>query len=243
MSDLTAQRELVQTYRGFAAQDSAQLPELAAALQELADYAQAAGQLAEALNSVREARQIYQDRVAAGHQGDRLKLAACLNQEANWLAAAGDPAGESVFAAEGALYLSLLELVPPGQLFSLVPVLQGLLDANMAVERFRSAENAARACVELARRAAAHDPEAEVYLASSYTSLAYSLRRQGRDSEALVEAARSADSARRAAAMNPTGFDKTILVTALTLVEQLASKCGHPEQARAAQLEIRTQRG
>ncbi len=239
--DLTARRELVQVYRGLAAQDPGQLPDLAAALQDLADTAEPAGQLAEALDSVREARRIYQDRVAAGH-GDQLKVAACLNQEANWLADAGDPGAEPVFAAEGALYLSLLDLVPPDQLSNLVPALQGVVDLNMAAERFRSVENAARACVELARRAAAQDPQAEAYLASSYTSLAYSLKRQGRYGEALAEASRSAHFARRAAAMNMPGFDKTVLVTALTLVEQLAKECGRPDEARAAQLEIRAQR-
>jgi hypothetical protein len=240
-NDLAPRRDLVKLYRGFAAQDPAQRPELAAALQDLADAAQGAGLLDEALTCIREARQIYQDRVREGYADD-IHLANCLNREANWLADAGDAQAESVFADEGAVYLSLAKTFPADRLLSLVSVLQPILDQNMSAGRYRSAENAARACIEVARRAAEQDPQAEAYLASSYTSLAASLRYQGRFAEALPEASRSAQIARRVAAMNMPDFDQTVLVTALRLVELLAKECGRPEEARAAQLEIRAQR-
>lgn len=235
--DLTAQRELVRLYRGFAAQDRSQLPVLAQALQELAGTAQATGQLTEALTAIREAKQIYLDRIAAG-QFDQIQLAGCLNQEANWLAEAGGARADEVFAEEGALYMSLARTFPVDRLQGLVSVLQPLFDLNKSVGRYRSAENAARACIEVARRAAEQDPQAEAYLASSHTSLADSLMNQGRLAEALAEAFQSAQIARTAASKLP-GFPDIVLVTALRLVEVLAKACGRPGEAKAAQLELR----
>jgi hypothetical protein len=239
--DLASRREVVKLYRGFAAQDPSQRSELAAALQDLAGEAQGNGLLAEALASIREAKQIYQDLIREGH-ADQIQLAGCLNHEANWLAEAADPQAERVFADEGAVYMSLARNVAADQLLGLVSVLQPILDLNMSVGRYRSAENVARACIEVARRAAEQDPQAEAYLASSYTSLAASLRQQGRLSEALAEASRSAQIARQVAARNVPGFDKTVLITALALVEEVATAFGRPDEARAAQLELRAQR-
>jgi tetratricopeptide (TPR) repeat protein len=138
--------------------------------------------------------------------------------------------------------MSLARTFPADRLRALVSVLQPILDLNVATGRFRSAENAARACIEVARRAAEQDPQAQAYLASSYSSLAASLMNQGRLDEALAEASRSAQIARQVAAMNMPGFDNMVLVTALRLVENLAKACGRPDEARAAQLEIRAQR-
>ena len=238
--DLAAQRELVTLYRGFATADPSQRPALAQALQELAGTAQASGQLPEALAAIREAKQIYRDRIRQG-QFEQLLLAGCLNQEANWLAEAHDAQADAVFAEEGSLYLSLVSMFPPERLQNLVEILQHIFELNKSADRYRSAENAARACIELARRAAQDDPQAEAYLASSYTSLADSLMNQGRLSEALAEARRSAEVARTAATKMP-GFPPVILVTALRLVEILAKACGRPAEAKAAQLELRAQR-
>jgi hypothetical protein len=137
--------------------------------------------------------------------------------------------------------MSLARTFPAEQLQGLVSVLQPLFELNKSVGRYRSAENAARACIEVARRAAEQDPQAEAYLASSYTSLADSLMNQRRLPDALAAASRSAQIARAAAAKMP-GFPDTVLITALRLVEMLAKACGRPDEAKAAQLELRSLR-
>jgi hypothetical protein len=135
--DLTAQRGLVTLYRGFATQDPSQRPALAEALQELAGTAQGTGQLAEALAAIREAKQIYLDRIREGHF-EQIQLAGCLNHEANWLAGAGDAQADKVFAEEGALYTSLAKTFPADRLQGLVTVLQPI---NRGCRQASSADN------------------------------------------------------------------------------------------------------
>lgn len=240
-AELVAQKNIVNQLRSLAKTNASYQLQLADALIDLAGDLQGVGQVAEGVAAIREARHIYEKDAPAGG-GNAIKLALCLNHEANWLADAGDLEAEQAFAAEGAVLMSLAKTLPVEQLGGLVAILQGILDVNMDAKRFRSAENAARACIELARRAAERDATAEAYLASSYTSLASALMHQNRIKEAYPEAVNAAHFARRAGALGVPGLDPTVLVTALNLVAKLAEQCGRPDEARAALKEIRAQR-
>lgn len=244
-AELAAKTEMVRQLRQLAGADPKLRVRLAQALADVAADLADAGRTGDALAYIREAKQIFVDRVRDGHF-DQIGLALCLNHEANWLAASNDVQADRIFAEEAALYMSLVNaapdlfraVAPEDRLRALVQILQGLLDTNLNAHRFRSAEGAARACVELAKRAAAKNLEAESYLASTYTSLGYSMMGQGKYRDALVEASHGAEIARQVQARYQRDETRKILATALQLVTILARQCGQQDQANAAMAEI-----
>lgn len=238
-AELPARTAMVNQMRQLASADPEFRGELAHALIGLAGDLQGVGRTRNALACIREAKQIYADRIRSGHS-EQVMLGLCLNHEANWLEASNNTLADRIFAEEAAFYMSLVEITPDDRLGALVEPLQGMVDTNLNARRFRSAESAARACQELAKRASAKDLEAESYLASTYTSLGYSLMGQGKYRDALVEASRSSEIARRVRLRYLREETSRVLAIALWLEAILARECGQEDQVSAAIAEIRS---
>lgn len=98
------------------------------------------------------------------------------------------------------MYLKVADAAPAGQTTDYAQVLQAVLQRSLSAKSYRSAEGAARACLELAHRLVGQDPAAERYLVNVRSSLVLSLAGQGRRPEAWSEAVRTVDLARAAAA-------------------------------------------
>jgi hypothetical protein len=221
---LARKQAAVDKLRRLASTDPDQEPEFAVALVELADQLKADGHGPEAVARIREARQIFQDRVREWHPDETL-LAVCLSREATWLAEAGDADAERLFTEEATIYLNLARAVPDAAVMDRLQLLQGLLQGNLSAKRFRSAEGAAKACIELAQRFVRQQPSAaETYLVNVHNSLVLSLLGQVRIAEAQREARRSLEIAQRAAARNHL-TDPQAMAMARSLAE-LASQLG-----------------
>jgi tetratricopeptide (TPR) repeat protein len=178
--------------------DPDQEPKFAAALVELADDLKRAGRTQEALASVREAKHIYQDRVREWHP-DELMVATAMSREATWLVEAGDSGAERLFADEAAIYQKVAREAPAATVVYRLLELGVAVQGNLHAKRYRSAESAARACIELARRLIGQEPTAETHLVNIHNSLVLSLAGQGKFDEATRAATRSVEIAQQAA--------------------------------------------
>jgi len=199
-SDLAKKMTAVDKLRRLTSKNPDKEPELGIALVDLADGFKAAGRAPEAVARIREAKQIYQARVREWHH-EEILVAACLSREATWLAEAGDATAERLFAEEASIYLELARSAQYDKVIDRLRLLQDATQGNLSAKRYRSAEGAARACIELAQRLVRQAPsEAETYLVNIHNSLVLSLGGQGRFSEAQYEAIRSVEIAKQAAA-------------------------------------------
>jgi tetratricopeptide (TPR) repeat protein len=207
----------VDKLRRLTGKDPDHEPAYAAALVELADDLKEAGRDQEALARVREARLLYQDRVREWRP-DELRAATAMSREAQWLAEAGDPGAEDLFAGEAGIYLEQARNAPPDAVLEGLAELEVVLHANLTAKRFRSAEGAARACAELARRLVGQEPDAETHLVNIHNSLALSLAGQGRFDEAHRVASRSFEIAEQAGVWGrPVDSDPRDLAYALMM--------------------------
>jgi hypothetical protein len=220
--------EAVDKLRRATSTDPGLEPEFAAALVRLADDLKTAGRAREALACIGEARQVYQDRVREWHHEEVL-VAVCLSREATWLAEAGDAGAERLFAEEAAIYLDLARAAPASEVINWLQVLQGVVQENLSAKRYRSAEGAVRACMELAQRLVRQAPsDAETYLVNINNSLVLSLGGQGRFAEAHREAMRSVEIAQRAA-LRGRLTDREGMAMAYSLMEWTSQEGGSAE--------------
>jgi tetratricopeptide (TPR) repeat protein len=237
---LAARQEIVTHMRASAARDPEYRTELAAALQDLADALADGGHLGKALPCIREAVEIRQD-LAQDDAEHLTLLAGSLNQEANWLAAAGQNAeAEPVFQNEAACYLSMVDRTGVDRAHELAPLLNDLYAMNAESGRLRSAQGVATAAVHMARRAEREDGQAAFFLAGSLNLLAASLLGQGRPAEAMSHAQEAARVANRMYELKLPFDDGNVLITALELVVVAGRELrGHRTEVKAAKRQLR----
>lgn len=226
---LAASKAGIDRLRRLAQADPAREPEFAEALVQHAKQLEAAGRSPESLVYIREAKQIYRDRIREWNR-DEVQLAGCLGLEATWLAASRDPGAEELFTEEAAVYTELARTVPTTQLLQWAAIYQTVLQESLAEKRYRSAENTARAAIELASRMRGQEPGAGEYLVNLYTSLVLSLAGQKRYPEALDEALRADQIARQEA---DTGQPTDYQIPIPALIEWVASQFDSSEAAAA----------
>jgi hypothetical protein len=229
-SDLARKMAAIDKLRRLTSKNPDKEPELAITLIELADGLKAAGRAPEAVARIREGKQIYQARVREWHH-EEILVAACLSREATWLAEAGDAAAESLFAEEATIYLDLARSAQADKVMDRLRVLQDATQENLSAKRYRSAEGAARACIELAQRLVRQAPSAaETYLVNMHNSLVLSLGGQRRFAEAQYEAIRSVEIAKQAAARGQLN-DREAMAMAFMLREWATQQGSRPDEA------------
>ena len=220
-------REAVELYRGLAeASPQAYTPNLAGALNNLANILSEVGERNEALVAAREAVELYRGLAEASPQAYTPNLAGALNNLANILSEVGER-NEALVAAREAveLYRGLAEASPQAYTPNLATSLNNLAAFLSEVGERNEALVAAREAVELYRQGLSSvSPQVSTpYLARSLCNLADCLSAVGRLSDAVVAAREAVELYRGLAEASPQAFQPDFARTLGTLANLLSA--------------------
>ena len=233
---LAAGRKAVEIRRRLAAaQPDAFLPNLAASLNNLANWLGDVGQRDEALAAIREAVEIYRRLAAAQPDAFRSRLATSLNNLANMLSAVGQRA-EALAAIHQAaeIYRQLAAAQPDAFLPDLARSLNNLAKMLSEVGQRDEALAAIHEAAQVYRQLAAAQPDAFLPdLAMSLNNLAATLSDVGQRDDALAAIREAVEIRRQLAAAQPGSFLPDLAMSLHNLAKMLSEVAQRDEALTA----------